>query len=587
MNGVAIKYGDFAPDAKENFDIAVSDAETFFDKTQLQQYNVKFPNYCNPCELYSVVLDGTAEAFPSVPQENNLGLWSTQVSKQDRTFAEPVVLTLTSRGQYTSQGLTFTFDTYNDIYPTNINIRWFRDAEGTLTELSPEGGIDYTPDNAFYFCQYFVENYNRVVITFKALNMPYNRLKLRSIDYGYGTVFYGDELRNVNVIQDIDPISRAISINTVDFTLDSKSNIVYSFQAKQPLTVYFNNKLIQTMFIDNSKRKAERLWNVQSEDYIGLMDNIPFAGGIYKNKNAFDLLVEIFDIAKVPYIIDEIFKNKTVSGYIKYTTCREALKQVAFAIGACVDTSNSEKVKVFKLVNEVSQEIPLERVMQGQSFEDSKTVTSVELSYFEYAPKEINDDNRIKLYDSRESGTGDNILIKFSEPIHDIFINGDCEVLDQGTNFIKVNILEGNSAVIGGYGYDVIENVKIKTNPEKSANEIENIETISDMTLISADNVSEILDICYDYLTNTSQTSMKIVEGKHVKGGEPYRWGMVKWGEFTWGGTEPKVITYDKVVDLGDVIKAKNQYMGDVRGRVISEKYHLNGSILIKEAVVK
>ena len=587
MNGVAIKYGDFAPDAKENFDIAVSDAETFFDKTQLQQYNVKFPNYGNPCELYSVVLDGTAEAFPSVPQESNLGLWSAQVSEQNGTFAEPVVLTLTSRGQYTSQGLTFTFDTYNDIYPTNINIRWFRDAEGTLTELSPEGGIDFTPDNAFYFCQYFVENYNRVVITFRTLNMPYNRLKLRSIDYGYGIVFYGDELRNINVIQDIDPISRAISINAVDFTLDSKSNIVYSFQAKQPLTVYFNDKLIQTMFVDNSKRKAERLWSVQSEDYIGLMDNIPFAGGIYKNKNAFDLLVEIFDVAKVPYSIDEIFQNKTVSGYIKYTTCREALRQIAFAIGACVDTSNSEKVKVFKLVNEVSQEIPLERVMQGQSFEDSKTVTSVELSYFEYAPKEINDDNRIKLYDSRESGTGDNILIKFSEPIHDIFINGDCEVLDQGTNFIKVNILEGKSAVIGGYGYDVIENVRIKTNPEKSANEIENIESISDMTLISADNVNEIIDICYDYLTNTSQTSMKIVEGKHVKGGEPYRWGMVKWGEFTWGGTEPKVITYDKVVDLGDVIKAKTQYMGDVQGRVISEKYNLNGGILIKEAVVK
>ena len=68
--------------------------------------------------------------------------------------------------------------------------------------------IDFTPNSAFYFCRQFVEYYNKVVITFNSLNLPYNRLKLRSIDYGYGTYFYGDELRNVKLIQEIDPISK-------------------------------------------------------------------------------------------------------------------------------------------------------------------------------------------------------------------------------------------------------------------------------------------------------------------------------------------------------------------------------------------
>ena len=69
--GVAIRYGDVAPEAKENFVPTASESQ-FDTLAQLQQYNLNFPNYANPCELYSVVLDGTATAFPSVPEQANL-----------------------------------------------------------------------------------------------------------------------------------------------------------------------------------------------------------------------------------------------------------------------------------------------------------------------------------------------------------------------------------------------------------------------------------------------------------------------------------------------------------------------------------
>ena len=62
--GVAIRYGDVAPEAKENFR-PTSNSSKFNTLAQLQQYNLNFPNYANPCELYQTVLDGTASAFPS------------------------------------------------------------------------------------------------------------------------------------------------------------------------------------------------------------------------------------------------------------------------------------------------------------------------------------------------------------------------------------------------------------------------------------------------------------------------------------------------------------------------------------------
>ena len=233
-NGVSIYYGDIAPGAKENFSPSISDKEDFVIEDQLKKNGLYFQNYGNPCEMYSVVLDGSAKAFPPDPENKNMGIWSKQISNENGEFETPIVLTLSSNQNFSSQGFTFIFDTYNNIYPTKINIHWWRDGEKEITDLGEE---DFVPDNSKYFAHNKVEYYNRVVITFYSLNMPKNRLKLRSIDYGYGTVFYGDELRNTKILQEIDPISSEISINTADFVLDSNRGIEYSFQEKQPLSI--------------------------------------------------------------------------------------------------------------------------------------------------------------------------------------------------------------------------------------------------------------------------------------------------------------------------------------------------------------
>ncbi len=581
--GVAIRYGDVAPGAKENFAPTASESE-FNTLAQLQKNNLNFPNYANPCELYSVVLDGTATAFPSVPEQANLGLWSKQISNDDGTFKEPIVLTLTSEGQYSSQGFTFTFDTYNQIYPTQMNIHWWRDAEEISTDL---GEMDFTPDNAFYFCRNKVENYNRVVITFYAVNMPKNRLKLRVIDYGYGTFFYGDELRNVKLIQEIDPISTQISINTADFTLDSKTDMEYSFQAKQPLSVYFNGQLKATTFVKKSTRKAKRLWSIQSEDYIGLLDSIPYYGGIYTNENAVKLLTDIFTVAKVPYSIDG-FADATVTGYIPYTTCRNALMQVAFAIQAVVDTSNSEVVKVFALEDSVKQTVPLNRIMQGQNFTDDETVTGVEVAVHTY--KSITE--TVNVYEASESGTGENIFVKFSEPLHDLTIaNGSFAVDEKGNELNHTNyaVINANAeCILQGQKYEHTTQTRRENNPVVLASDPEKIISVENATLVSDNNIDEVLEKCYSWLIKTNTTNLKIVEGKHVQHREPIKYGEKKYGTFKYGEKHPNVVIYDECVNVGDKINAKTEYLGVLEEkRLIKQSFNLNGNIIIKEVELK
>ena len=574
--GVAIQYGDVAPEAKENF-IPESASSKFDTLEQLQQYNLNFPNYANPCELYSVVLDGMAQAFPSVPENANLGLWSEQISNDDGTFTEPIVLELESAGQYSSQGLTLTFDTYNGIFATRLSIKWLRITDEGITTLDEK---EYNPDNAFYFCRNKVENYNKIVITFYSINMPKNRLKLRVIDYGYGTFFYGDELRGVKLIQEIDPISSQISINTADFTLDSKADMEYSFQAKQPLSVYFNGELKATTFIKKSTRKAKRLWSIQSEDYIGLLDSVFYYGGIYTNKNAVELLTDIFTVAKVPYNIDDVFADAVVTGYIPFTTCRDALMQVAFAIQAVVDTSNSEVVKVFALEEDAKQTIPLNRIMQGQNFADEETVTGVEVAVHSY--KKIIEN--IDVYDANESGTGQNIFVKFSEPLHDLSItNGS--IVSRGTNYAVINANAG--CILRGQKYEHTTQTRRKNNPIVLANETEKIVAIDNATLVSQYNIDNILNKCYNWLIRTNSTNLKIVEGKHIQYGVSVKYGQRKYGTFKYGEKTPNVLTYDKVVNVGENIKAETEYLGVVGGRLIKQSFNLNGNIIIKEAVLK
>lgn len=577
--GIAIKYGDVAPEAKENFVPSASESE-FNTLSQLQRYNLEFPNYANPCEKYSVVLDGNAKAFPSLPESSNLGLWSKQISNNDGTFTEPIVLELESVGQYSSQGFTLTFDKHNNIYATRLKIKWLRITNSGITTLDEK---EFYPDDPAYFCRNFVQNYNKVIITFYAINMPRNRLKLRVLDYGYGTIFYGRELRNTKIIQEIDPISTQISINTADFSLDSKSDMEYSFQTKQPLSIYFNGRLKATTFVKSSKRKARFLWDIQSEDYIGIMDSVPFYGEIYNGIDAYELLEEIFNTAKVPYTINENLKGFLLYGYIPFTTCRIAAMQVAFATQNVIDTSGREDVEVFELSGDIKQTIPLSRIKQGQNFVDEEIVTGVEVTAHTYKPIT----ETVDVYDASESGTGQNLFVKFSEPLHNLTIKNG-QILSQGTNYAVINA--NANCVLTGQKYEHTTNTKRANRDDVSASTKEKIIAVENATLVSQHNIANILDKCFKWFTSTNTINLDIVEGKYVEYGKPYRYGTgIKYGSgIKYGGRSQSIITYDEPIAVGDKINVETEYLGLMRDKIVTKQiYNLNGNILIKKAVLK
>lgn len=572
---VRVEYGGVAVGAKNNFVPTTEDKAYFVDLSELQEDISTHKNYGNPCELYSVLLDGNTLGVPDNTAEEKLGLWSEQITNADGFFETPVEVTFKSENYFTSSGISLTFDTYNNIFATNINIKWYQ-ADKIVSDK------DFQPDKPFYFCMNKVEYYNKVVITFKSLNMPYNRLKLRSIEYGMRLTFYDDEIRKAKIIQEIDPLSTKISINTCDFTLDSKKNIEFSFEERQPISVYFNDELRSTTFVKSAKRKSKNIWNIQGEDYIGLMDTVPYYGGIYSNKNAVELITDIFSVAKIPFVIDESFSGEFVSGYIPYTTCRDALMQVVFAIDAVVDTSNSDKVKIYALSDEITQTISLNRILQGQNFDDETRMTAVEVTAHSYKPIQ----EKVTIYDAKESGTGDNIFVKFNEPLHNLTITNGV-ILSSGNNYAIITANE--NCILDGLKHEHTTIIKRKNNPFVLSSDVENVISVQNATLVSFNNIDRIVEKCYDYYENTGVINLSIIEGKHEVKTEKSIYGIATYGLSTYMGyaKSSRSVVKDQITEVGQVIDVETEYLGVNQGRILRQSYNLNGGILIKDTILK
>lgn len=550
---IVVKYKDIAIDAKENFDPSVSEQSAYSNILLLKQENVDYKDLSNPCEFYNFALDGNETPLEEDFEQENFGLWSEQFSNENGEFTTPISLVLTSSELFSSVGLSLTFDTDNNYFPTLINIKWYRDND--LLE-----NVDFEPNNAIYFCDKRVDYYNKVEITFYRYCIPFNRLKLRAIDYGLNVEFSGGQLLNAKMIQEVDPMSTQISINTFDFTLNKREDVEYSFQRKQPMSVYFNGNLLATHFVRTAKRKSKYGYSIETEDYIGLLDSIYFYGGIYANKNALDIIDDIFITAKIPYEIQGDFDVETVSGYIPYSTCRNALMQVAFAIGAVVDTSNSNKVIIKRLSEEVSQTIPLLRIMQGQNFERGTNVSAVEVSAHNYRP--ITD--TLEVYRAEDSGTGENIFVSFNEPLHDLSITNG-EIIESGTNYAIITANVG--CVLVGQKYEHTSTVKSITNPLLLRTDIENIVAIEKATLVSKDNIDFVLQRCYNYYVQTQTMNAKIIESRRL--------------------TSEGEVIYDQRTTVGDIAEFETEYLGVLRGQITKQTFSLIGGSIVKNSTVK
>lgn len=442
MSRTTILYKDIAPGAEEDASVTTTTAETFANPGLLPAGVTPDPTIT--CELNHWGLDGTYMLVENEP----VAFWSTEMSNDDCSFANPPVITIDFDQQYSSVGLTLVFDSASGEFCDSVNIKWYQ-------EDTQKASADFSPNSSTYFCQKQVESYNKVVITINRTNLPGRRAKLEHIIFGIFRYFTMGELRSASIVNEMNLIATELPISTMNWTLDSDDDVDFMFQLKQPVEVRNNDNLIGVYYIDAYSRAAATVYDIECYDALGVLDEIPFGGGVYSGKSAMALLTEILEGDFSIEYGDDV-TDTSLTGILQASSKREAIQQVLFAWGVCASTDGRESIYVFNLPD-TAEIVSPNRTYTGVIVETSSIVTKVNVKAHTYTQSE----------------------------------NGSIE--------------------IDGVKYSDTTSVYSVSNPNVTATDKQNVIEISSATLVSPSIGQAVAQRVYDYYLNRNTNKAKIV----------------------------------------------------------------------------
>lgn len=574
--GLKIVYDDLAPYAKENSTVSITKPgltpskglhprKGLYPKStvieqefpELKRDDILYPGYAL-CFPKFALLNGKYINFPDDPLpygyispevsndsgdfgyvkqiqglKPHTGLRPTMFLYPKSTVQKPVdfpKLTVTFNQKFTSVGLLFTFNMMSGDYCAKMRIKWYAD-NNLLSDM------EFSPDSVRYFCNNYVRGYNRIEITFLKTSKPIRPVFVTRIDYGIYRDFLDNELLERNCLQEINAISESISINTLNFTVRTTSDIPFDLQKKQKLSLYFNGGLIGNFYLKNGARKNKTDYHMDAHDAVGVLDGNEFAGGIYTGQTVSEVTAQIFEGEDFNYLLDESFSDVPLHGYIPYTSKRNALVYICFAIGAIADTSNYDGIVIYPQENALSGEFLPDEVFSGVTLEHSDIVTGIRLTVHSYQESEETQE----LYNGDLNGTAEVI---FNEPYHDLEISGG-SIGDHGNNYAYITGTGGN-VKLTGKKYNHLTSSILKENPDITFNK--NIREVTDATLVYSGNAQQVLDRVYAYYQRAENVVGDVLIGNKKLGQkvkidtdyDGYRTGIVESYNYSFSPNEIK-----------------------------------------------
>ena len=539
---IRVEYGVVAKGAKEGFVPELLNCSLVSNADDLSKEDLSFKNFSNPCEEYSVLLDGGSLPIPENTEDENMGVWSLYATDENGNFEEAFpTVSFVSDDLFDVDGIGLEFDSVNNIYPTSFEISWYNGENLIVSK-------DYESNSTYFSFMEDVENFNKIVIVFKKMNTPYSRLKLHGIQYGSILMIDEKMIKSMRLHQSVNAISTTIPISSLGLNFINSTNANYNFSARQSLKIFDNETLVGKYFIDSAKQENKQQWNIKAQDYIGVLESTEFEGGIYVDELASNILTDVFNAAKVPFFIHDSFSDSRVTGFIPYTTCRKAVQQILFAIGGYASTAYSENVDIMPIDMDIDERISLDRVLTCQSVEVTADVTEIELVAHTYSPTS----EEIVLY--KASAEENSIKIIFNEPVHDLTIeNGKIE--ESGTNYAIIKCAE--NGILKGQRFDHLTFAKSMTSQNANQSKSTNKKLIRNATLISPSNIDNVLNICYNYLTRNVTVKSKVIES-------------------------------DLPLVVGHSYEIETELLGYVHGSLSEQNFSLfGGKKIVKETVIK
>lgn len=498
-----VSFGLFALALKQDSIPTCDDVQAFSIVDDLRTGNVTTKPYIT-MEPDFWLLDGNYKFKPSTTV--HIGLMSLSMSDVSGSFAIPPELTIDFGSVHTTEGLTIKFAQQSNDFANSITVAFYDD---TNTLIRSDA---YVPTSWEFSTGQAVTDFKKIIITFNSTNKPYRYLRVTAVDYGELTYFTNADIKSASVVEEINPLSIELSVDTLELSLfssDAAFSIIaptgdYSvLQNKQPLDVYevVDNEqvYIGQFYLDEWENPSDNEIIFRAIDKIGVLDTVPYLGGIYITPvNVEDLISTMMTAISAPYELDPDLEGTEINGWIPVGSYRQALQQIAFAIGAYVTCSRSGLVRIVKTVlasDVVDFDYTItkaEKSIRDQSLTLKTLVTGVEVTAHNY----IENADAVELYNGA-LGTGEH-TITFDAPAHDLSISGGT-IVSSGANYAIVNVTVAGTVILSGEGYTDTRQVTGVYNGALDPNVPTNILSIDGGTLVNPSNVGEITQRVYDY----------------------------------------------------------------------------------------
>ena len=466
------------------------------------------------------LMDGSFSFFPEVPEAYFWGLWSAVQSGESGAFTDPPVLDIQFSQAHSSSGLTLHFYAPTGDWASKLKIQWYGADGGLLASAL------FTPDAVDFYCAKKVDRYRRIRLTFLETNHPGRYLKLAGLDYGVYLHFAGDEIVKAHVLEECDPLSAEISINTLGLTLYNKEGrfsilnpegYFDVLQHKQKLTVWEDVRpearstsstsyCMGTFYLSDWENSGDTLADFTAVDAVGLLDGAPYDGGVY-DTTAGALAADILE--GYSYTLDAELASERVQGYLAAGTRREALQQLAFAVGAVVDCSRSDLIRISPAPARASGMIAYDRKFQnGSKVTLNPLITAVAVTAHRYQAE----DAPSELYkDTLEPGT---YQVTFSAPaVADSLTVTGATLAGRGVNRCTLTVSKAGEVCVTGRKYVdstiILRRAAANLPPNAQDNEL----TVTDATLVSPDRATAVADRVLDYYAQRYEQTFRMIAG--------------------------------------------------------------------------
>lgn len=426
------------------------------------------------------ILDGSKNEFQDDPE---VAFFSNEKSNSDGLFTNNPSITIQFSKPHSSVG--FTIDFIED-YPLECIIYWYDINNVKLFNKT------FKIDNLKATFFYPMVNYGKIVVEFTKA-MPYRYIKINKLEYGIKFIWDEDKITNGSLLEEINPISNLIPVNTLTFSIidelgdfnlgnpDGLHNYIQNGQYIKPYEYVRGKELFLGNFYIQKFKSDDRLCTFNCVNMIGLLDDSVFyKGDIYNGVKAGNIIDSIMETAGITdYEVDEETKNTLVYGSLKPMNCRQALREVLFFCQSLIDNSRSGKISIYKPTNKIMGEIPRERKVYT-TVNKKSYVSGVKIQFNEY----------IKNEESKTIATGTykkgNNLVIFNSPYDDITVKNGT-LVEYGKYYCVFSLDEDGSNEIYGKSFEPKNKSVIVSNTFIPTGEKENVKSF---TSLLANNIT-------------------------------------------------------------------------------------------------